>query len=59
MEQETGRRPAWKVDVQMACIWASRHPRERSSWRKEVAFGSQERSGERQRERNGNETTWR
>ena len=61
-EEETNRRSARKngrACGRMACISSSKQPREKSSWVIGMACGSKERSGGRQRERDGNETTWR
>ena len=43
----------------LTCLLEDKQPREKSSWRTEMAFGSQERSGGRQRRKDGNEATWR
>ena len=58
VEEETSRRPAWKDDVRVG-RWRARQPREKSSWRTEMAFGSQERSGGSQRRKDGTEAMWR
>ena len=46
----------WKDGVKN---WASKKPREKSSWRTRTACGSQERSGGRQRGKDGTDAIWR